>query len=272
MSTLTNRARSLQPGNLLVLYQLDMAIQGGPILYFHNGMTQGSQNIVFQANTYIPFPIQTEGYEENTKGVFPRPVLILSNIGSYITALLRAYGDLIGCVLTRKITMAEFLDGAAGADATAEFRPQIFTIERRRTETNTFVEFELATKADAEAAVVPARQIKNVCQWIYRGPDCGYTGLPKTDVYGATLTPVTNRGAYNVATTYALGDYHYTVVNGVQVFWVSLANSNTAALSDMTKWRMDVCKKQLSDCKLHFGTFNPLPFEGFPGSNKLAGR
>jgi hypothetical protein len=83
---------------------------------------------------------------------------------------------------------------------------------------------------------------------------------------GGTSLPL----AYNPATTYALNDTAYVMINGLRTYAVSKANGNTGnSVYDENFWYLDVCLKKLSDCKLHFGGNVPLPYGGFPGANKL---
>jgi hypothetical protein len=85
-----------------------------------------------------------------------------------------------------------------------------------------------------------------------------------------------NRGAWSgaVGTSYAVGDYAFVLVNGVQVWaWCNAAHTNQAnaviTVYNETYWMLDVCLKKLGDCQLHFGSTNPLPYGAFPGADKL---
>jgi len=311
---------------------------------------QGANTITFQGITYTPRGMKMDGLQKVTKGVLPRPTMNISNVDGYISSLCRQYNDMVGAIITRKRTLYEFLDGQPGADSTQEYPQEIFVVDRKAGETNTICQFELATKADSEGVTIPFRQIlANACQWIYRGPDCGYAGPAVADVndveLGAQFTDgvstlanglsdqlvsataaftnadvgktivaplgvypvatmiavrinattvqlsnyalsaatgvtfkivgrVVDRAAYSVATTYAAGDSAYTVVtdsygNQTRMYWYSLVNGNTGALTDPTKWTLDRCGKKLYSCKLRWGGANPLPTSAFPGCQKI---
>lgn len=177
MATIGTRLRTLEPGDLITLWILDLSPRGGPILRFYNPKNATAGNIVFQGNTYTAFPIKSEGYEISSKGTSPRPIVTVGNVNSYVTNLVLSYGDLVGSIITRKRTLAEFLDGQPGADPTQELGPDIFVVERKRLENNVICEFELATKWDAERVMIPRRNLlANSCQWLYRGEECGYAG------------------------------------------------------------------------------------------------
>jgi lambda family phage minor tail protein L len=191
------RARSLEPGELIVLYELDLTAKiskytgaPGTIFYFHDGIQQGTNLISFKGHTYSPFPIKAEGFEWNTRGVLPRPKLTVSNIGSVVSALCLEFDDLIGATLVQRRTFSAFIGGGSEPDNTKEFTPQIFVIDRKASETNTSVSFELATGMDAEGVLLPRRQVlATACPFLYRGTECGYPA-PSA---GGSGWPVFNR-------------------------------------------------------------------------------
>jgi hypothetical protein len=85
------------------------------------------------------------------------------------------------------------LDGAAGADPHAKFPDEIWYVDRKSNENRAVVEFELASKFDLVGVMLPRRQvIANVCQWVYRGGECGYTG---TDYYDINDNKVASSGS-----------------------------------------------------------------------------
>lgn len=92
-----------------------------------------------------------------------------------------------------------------------------------------------------------------------------------TGILFTVVGRVTDRGAYNPATTYAKNDQAYTIATGtgVRLYWYSLTSSNTAPLTDITKWTLDRCPKTTHACKLRFGPTGVLRTSAFPGINKL---
>jgi lambda family phage minor tail protein L len=257
MATLPQRSRLLEPGTLIKLFTLDLTVQGGGLLHFHPYTDAFPNTITFQGIVYQPFPIKDEGWDWNTKGTLPRPIVTVSNIAGYVSGLLRQFGDFVGCEVTRRRTFAEFLDGAPGADPTQEFTPDIFVVDQKKSENNTVVEFELSMRADAQGIQLPRRQIiAHFCQWLYRGADCTYAGPPIADDQDNLLSAVTDRGLYNPVTVYSSGDYVYVLINSVRLYYVSLVGSNNFPLTDTTKWVKDACAKGIVSCRLRFGTDN----------------
>jgi len=338
-------SRKLAPGVLLQLYELDLTPNGGPVLYFHNGIdpgnysfidgvsingnvlytsesanftaddegedivgekippgatialritsqsinlsapatgggsnlhftipSRGANEITFNDHTYTPYPIKAENFSWSTRGTQPRPTLTVSNINSACSALLRQYGDFVGCKLTMHQTFGRYVQGGAEPDDTKEFPPLVFVVDRRSAENNSICAFELATPWDAQGVSLPRRQIlASYCPWAYRGPECTYAGVPKQNRNGSFFSLTTNRGLYNSANSYSVGDYTYVMVNGIQQWWVKTGGGSHDPLIDGVSWWMDVCLKSLDDCKFHFGVDAVLPFGNFPGANKLQG-
>jgi lambda family phage minor tail protein L len=196
-------SRQLQPtdssGNptqLVVLYELDLTPKGGTVLYFHAGVDpSGSNTIGFKGHTYSAFPIKAENFEWTTKGTLPRPKLTVSNIGSVTSSLCRQFGDLVGCVLTMRMTFYCYTSGGSEPDNTKEFPPQIYVVDRKVAETNSICSFDLATPMDSEGVLLPRRQIlATACPFTYRGVECGYTALSVRDRLGVAFGPSFSNG------------------------------------------------------------------------------
>lgn len=169
-------------GALVTLYILDATALGGQVTYWHPGVNENYQPIVFQGNTYTGFPIEADGFEVSGQGKSPRPKVRVNNIEGVITGLLLDYGDLVGAKFTRKRTFAKYLDGQPAADPQQELPQEVYFIERKTSETNQMVEWELASALDLEGVLLPRRQvIANLCTWRYRGEGCGYTGPAVAD-------------------------------------------------------------------------------------------
>lgn len=232
MTTLRAEIQSLSPSALIELFVLDMTnTTSGGILYFHAGTNGLSQPIVWQGQTYEPWPVKAEGFDYTTQGTLPRPKFFVANIGGVFSGEVSANNDLVGCKLTRKRTLAKFLDavnfpsGNANADASQEFPDEMWFIDQKVTENRYQIEFALSSVFDLMGVQLPFREvIKNSCPWRYRGAECGYTG-PYIDVNDAVTT-------------------------------------NPAE---------DTCPKFLKSCKARCGTYGSadvLPFGGFPGATK----
>lgn len=239
--------------------------------------------ITWKGNPYNPYPIRAEEFEWSTRGTLPRPKLNVGNIESTISALLRQYDDFVGCKLTRTRTFGAFvkIGDVPGeewdAACTQHFPVETFVVERKTMETAIACSFELSMAMDAEGVLLPRRQIlAHTCIWRYRGGDCGYTGVPKTDRLGNNFVLGDSRGQWFAGQTYALHDYVWTPASDdTHVNWVSqIANNighNPTAAENLneTYWKQDVCLKKYSDCEKHFGVNNPLRTAAFPACYKV---
>ena len=193
----------LAPNAIIELFQLhlDATLHGSStIYYFHNGVNAAvTGNITWNGQAYVRLSIEATGFDYSSTGSLPRPSLTVSNIGSSITALLlqvnmiTAGNDLGGAKVVRIRTLKKYLDGEAGADPHAKFPDEIWYVDRKANENRVGVEFELASKFDLVGVMLPRRQIiANVCQWAYRGGECGYNG---TDYYDINDNKVTASGS-----------------------------------------------------------------------------
>ena len=193
----------LEPNAIIELFQLhlDATLHGSSdIYYFHNGVNAAvTGNVVWNGQSYVRLPLEATGFDYSSSGSLPRPKLAVSNIGSSITAILlsvnliTAGNDLGGAKVVRIRTLKKYLDGEAGADPHAKFPDEIWYVDRKSNENRAVVEFELASKFDLVGVMLPRRQvIANICQWVYRGGECGYTG---TDYYDINDNKVASSGS-----------------------------------------------------------------------------
>jgi phage-related protein len=176
---------------------------------FHAGVNEiNSGDIIWNSQAYLAFPIEATEFEYTGTGSLPRPKLRISNIYGTITALILSLPNgLEGAKVTRIRTLARYLDAANFPDAgilltedsdallledgssilleainptedpTAEFPREIYYIDRKASENRDLIEFELAAAFDLVGVRAPKRQcVSNVCQWTYRGAECGYAG------------------------------------------------------------------------------------------------
>ena len=224
--------QAIAPSAIIELFELQLVsdLHGSNDLYrFHAGVNAELtyNDLVWNGNTYLRFPVQVEGFEWNGQGQLPRPKLAVSNLNSTITAILLLVNqttpgnDLLGAKLTRIRTLAKYLDNvnfeggvnpSGAVDPTAEFPRDIYYIARKTTETRDVVEFECAAAFDLQNLKAPRRLcINNVCQWQYRSAiGCGYDSTE------------------------------------IGPFW-------TAADAPADSLSADVCGKRLDSCILRFG-------------------
>jgi len=158
--------------------QVVWTAQNIDIYRFHSGSSLNANGeIVWAGNSYTRFPIEATGFAYQ-RGQLPRPKLVISNALGTISAILNlvneatAGNDLTGATFTRIRTMARFLDAVnfpqdsngnhvnplGTPDPTAEFKRQIFVVDRKATENREIVEFELAAALDMAGIRAPKRQ------------------------------------------------------------------------------------------------------------------
>lgn len=181
--------QKLDPGALVELFILDLTSLGLGLMYFHPGTDLGMNKIVFQGNTYEPFPVEATGFEYSGAGQSPRPKVRAANVNQILGTLNRDYQDLVGAKILRKRTFAKYLDGEVGADPTAEFPIDVYYIERKVAENKIFVEYELVGVWDMDGVFLPRRQIVgSVCWWRYLSGECSWLGGPPYYTVNDVLT------------------------------------------------------------------------------------
>jgi lambda family phage minor tail protein L len=183
--------QQIAPSAVIELFQLELnAAQHGvnETYYFHAGVNAtNSGDIIWNGQTYLAFPIEATEFEYTGTGSLPRPKLRISNIYGTITAIILTLPNgLEGAKVTRIRTLARYIDGVnfpggtnplGTPDPTAEFPREIYYIDRKASENRDLIEFELAAAFDLVGVRAPKRQcVSNVCQWTYRGAECGYAG------------------------------------------------------------------------------------------------
>jgi lambda family phage minor tail protein L len=183
--------QSIAPSAVIELFQLELnAAQHGvnETYYFHAGVNAAnSGDIIWNSQAYLAFPIEATEFEYTGTGSLPRPKLRISNINGTITGIILTLPNgLEGAKVTRIRTLARYIDGVnfpggtnplGTPDPTAECPRQIYYIDRKASENRDLIEFELAAAFDLVGVRAPKRQcVSNVCQWTYRGAECGYAG------------------------------------------------------------------------------------------------
>lgn len=162
------------------LFKVDLSIIFGSsyILYFTPN-TNGTDNIVFGGNTYLPWPMQISGFGQSNSGAPPRPILTFGNLDSSktLTQLVFCYGDLVGGFVTYFRTFAKYLN----LSSEIAISPITFTIGRKTLHNNKAIQFELRTALDKERQYLPNRQMLKtdfpglgVNQGVYSSSKGGY--------------------------------------------------------------------------------------------------
>ncbi|MEQ4664371.1 phage minor tail protein L [Providencia rettgeri] len=174
----------------IILYEIDLTNIGGARYRFHDGANELLKPIIWQGQEYEPYPIVGEGFEFNGKGPSARPTISLSNLFGLVYGIASRLNSGIGGIVIRRKTDAKFLDadnfagGNENADPTQE-QVSRWVIEQLTSINAETATFELAAPTETDGATLPARVIlSDVCNFAYRGEECGYKGEPVADELG----------------------------------------------------------------------------------------
>ena len=220
---------ALEQDVLIDLWEVDLRSLGGELLRLCNIQSEKADFVVWKGQQYQSYPIKADGFELSGQGASNRPKLTVSNVMGLVTGLAEKHNQLVGAIVTRCQTYAQFLDavnftaGNPKADNTQEIVSK-YLVERLSSLNAEVAIFELAVPSEADGAVFPARiMLAGICPWQYRGEECGYTGRPVADRFDMPT-------------------------------------------DDLNK---DACSGLLTGCRARFGITAVLPFGGFPACDKV---
>lgn len=219
MSNITAAGESLDPGNEVILFKIDLTTIGYPTILFFTPSRQDGGTLWFKGDEYESRPIQATGFDKSSDSAPPEPVLLMGNADKGGHALLKQYNDLINAKVTRYRTHSRFLDKLPNGDVnpdsdpTAHYLPEIWYIEQKEGSDHLQIKWRLSSSLDLSGKKVPARtMLKNVCrrpyrfwdaeagQWIYPNTPnaCPYAGAAMFTLEGAvTNDPMQDRCAKN---------------------------------------------------------------------------
>ena len=222
------------PGDIVQLFDLDLTPIGGADVYHFTPGTMGGVAPVWRGNTYVPFPLEANGFDWTGRGTLPTPKIIIANAAAVMLAAVIQYNDLLGARVTRWKTLTKYLDGQPDADPNVYFQPDVYYVERKVSQTKTAIEWDLSSALDQQGKILPNRQIiRDSCNWLYRRWDVAAGEF----VYGSCPYAGTN-----------------------------MFTRDGAGTVDPTQ---DVCGKRLFDCKARFGAGAELPFAGFTSVSRI---
>tara|TARA_R100000734_G_scaffold61_2_gene52 strand:+ start:79 stop:702 length:624 start_codon:yes stop_codon:yes gene_type:complete len=185
----------INPSSVIELFELELTVgthiaagnpQNLPTVYrFHAGANLNNfGEVIYQSNAYQRVAVKVSGFERNSKGVVPRPLITFSNVGGIIqnpatglvitmsdflnnVNLVTPHNDLVDAKITRKMPLASALDNANFASGSNPFgtpsadrlRDEIFVIDRKATENRRIIEFELTAAHDLQNRQIPQRVV-----------------------------------------------------------------------------------------------------------------
>jgi hypothetical protein len=186
----------LSPSSIIELYEVEtfLSLHGFDETYRFSSTVNANYDlgsIKWNSFTYVPYPIEVEGFSYSGSGTLPRPTVRVANVEGYVTGILTQvnnfnYGnDLRGARFTRIRTLTRFIDHSNFAanvnpygtpDPLSTMPNEVFYVDRKSLETRDCVEFELVPIFELSGVYAPKRQCLKRCRWIYRGDGCGYSG------------------------------------------------------------------------------------------------
>lgn len=234
-TTISNDTFTLKLHNILSIeVSAAVSIVKYPTLLHHftTAVMPDRSPIVWHGASYQPFPIEAEGFEVSSEGALPTPIIRISNVSRFFSALVPKVGDFVGAKIRRTRTLIEHTDNGINPDPTAHFPIDDYVVNRMVKNNAIMIEWELASAMDQEGRKIPGRQcFRDTCTYVYRQWN---SKTATFDYHTANACP------YTAGTYFTKND-------------VSTAAPN-----------LDQCSHQVSGCVARFGN-SELPFRGFPG-------
>ena len=239
---LSDATEASDVGEVVELFVLDASVIGGGVERFAPAPVDGA-NPIFAGNTYQVIPFESDGWVWSSDGPLPTPKLTFNlaredgdtlSVASYLLSLVNGYDDLIGCRVTRLVTLRKYLDDGEEPDPNGHFPLEVYEVDQKVEQTGTSITFQLSAGLDQEDVMLPRKKAVNFCGHVYRVPDGvgGFDYTPATCPYvGAAMFDAQNQPVGDAAD--------------------------------------DRCAHILSACRLRFGQKAELPFDGFPGVGRI---
>ena len=254
MAIPTDELQKINPSAKIELFEFHLvqAIHGSSdVKRFYSGVgTNNFNNIVFQGNTYLPIPMEANGFEyAATRTKLPRPTVRISNLNSNFTALMIAANtvtpknDLNNCKFVRIVTMMKYLDDTNFEPVTTTTTSTTTIADPADAETVTYTVTVVNVGGSNIFAINgsnnPVLTMKRGSTYIFNQADASNSGHPlaiKSDAGGAQTTTVSgtagNSGAtvtYQPAYPSAPSDlrYYCTVHGNGMGNTITMNNPNT---------------------------------------------
>jgi lambda family phage minor tail protein L len=240
-SNVIRTGQSLTPGDLMVLYTIDLSPIGVPVQYNFTPSTSKTGKITFRGIDYVPLDVKCEGFEYDGTGSLPRPEISITNVTRVLSTAAVLQNDILGARLIRTRTYGQFLDNGPTPDPEAAYGQDIYRFHQKTQHNKRLIRWTLAAAMDQEGIQLPKRQVlRDVCLWRYRRTVLNTDGSFAGYDYTGVQCPYAGSQAYDV--------------NG----------NPTTPDKDAPGRHVNDC------CRVRFGSTAQLPFGGFPGVGRIA--
>jgi lambda family phage minor tail protein L len=156
MATIREQITKPNIGAFVDLFHVDLNPIGVATEFY---FTPSSRTpILFNGETYNPFPIELGGADRNVTGAPSRVTMKVSNVNQMVAAAVITYGDMVGGHVTYTRTLENFLDGAEDGGTSQSFPVQRYIILQKSAFSQQSIEFTLGTELDRPGLMLPRRQ------------------------------------------------------------------------------------------------------------------
>ncbi|VVE28102.1 phage minor tail protein L [Pandoraea pneumonica] len=220
--------QTLSPGGYVEMYELD-ATSIEPSLMFHFHGYPDVASIWWRGVEYTAWPILGDGFALIGEGQQETPTVSVGDFEGAISAMCVLYEDLVGAVFRRRRTLAHYLDARNFPEGNPSADPSQGTITG---------EWRIEQKTNEEPGIQVDFELASLL-------DFGDAQIPARTIVANWCDVEEYRGP----------ECGYT---GTRCF-----DRKGNPVDDPS---LDACGRAMSDCKLRFGEWEPIPFRAFPGA------
>ena len=230
-------------------FHLVQAIHGSSdIKRFVSGVGLNNFNsIIFQGNTYIPIPLEANGFEYSaTRSKLPRPTIRISNLNLNFTSLMiqantvTPKNDLNNCKVVRIVTLMKYLDNVNFAPTTTTTTTTTIIADPADAETVTYTVTVVQDSGGNNVFAIngvqkPVITMKRGSTYIFNQSHSSNVGHPlriKSDAGGQQTT--TNAGTLGTDATVTYQPAYPSAPNDLRYYCTSHGNNmgNTITMNN----------------------------------------
>lgn len=167
LATAIDKSKVASAAVYLLLLEVDVYDLNGTLietLY----VTNNNEPYTFQGQTYsiAPFEITLTQSRENT----PSAQLVVHDLGQVFQAALQAYGVVLDWPARIKVV------NVANSTPTIDMQQNFSIISAQAKDTDYSITFTLAGENPLTLRFPPRDEFQDICFWVYKGPQCTYSG------------------------------------------------------------------------------------------------
>lgn len=167
LSSLFKTLKNKQEGKAII-YLYELEYESGKWLY----LCDYKEDITFAGTTYTAFPITHDKWGESRENKVEEIRISVANVNRVISSYIEQYDGFRGHEIKVKAVFPDHLDDPSCYIENKYVIDSVIVNEQ----TATF----RCTQLNLTEIEIPACKFLNICQWVFKSPECGYSGAETT--------------------------------------------------------------------------------------------